>query len=49
MRIAAQKKANVFLLTDLDAPGLVMARGLPAFPRIGVDERLIRDAGRFAN
>ena len=42
MRIAAQKKANVFLLTDLDAPGLVMARGLPAFPRIGVDERLIR-------
>jgi 5S rRNA maturation endonuclease (ribonuclease M5) len=48
MRIAAQRNANIFLLTDLDAPGLVMARGLPSFPRIGVDERMIREAGEFA-
>ncbi len=48
MRLAELKRGNVFLLTDWDVSGLIMAQDLQGFTRIGVDEKLIREASRFS-
>jgi len=47
MKVAEQKKGNIFILTDLDASGLAIAQNLPGFMRIGIDESMITHAGKF--
>ena len=41
LAIAKTLRGNVFLLTDLDASGLLLAKKLPEFKRIGVDLEMV--------
>jgi 5S rRNA maturation endonuclease (ribonuclease M5) len=49
MKLAEAKKGNVFILTDWDDSGLVMAHNLQGFARIGVDNNMIKEAGKHAS
>jgi 5S rRNA maturation endonuclease (ribonuclease M5) len=48
MKLAEVRKGNVFVLTDWDDSGLVMAHNLQGFVRIGVDNKMIVEAGKHA-
>jgi 5S rRNA maturation endonuclease (ribonuclease M5) len=48
VKLAEVRKGNVFVLTDWDDSGLVMAHNLQGFVRIGVDNEMIVEAGKYA-
>ncbi len=45
MELSEERGANIFLLTDFDASGLLIAQEVPTIPRIGVDPEMVEELG----